>query len=642
MHSPTAAASSPAAVATSTSTSTPSALRPRLSARERSNSFRRKTSIDSETGQPHHYDHRRHHHHDPTKGRSPSPPEGTARLYSSAHFKANGNASEASVGVTTAAAAAATSTSNGERLFKTGTITTSNSVTGEESIYTYNADGFLIPTRTVVEQSWSSFLIQHQLVLSTAMLLATFLSHILIMAKETREGHRVDWISSLTALIPPPIWSNLPPSWTNATLGVPAMVKKWGGLTSKNGYNPNEAWSSQALALQYATLQVTGEGASKTTTLLYGKGCHDLYMVFVWIMIWTALREAAITFLLIPLGRSFGVGEPKRKTKKVLKQEGGGARTVQADDKDDDDKDDKRKLNTANNVNTKEQITTETQTIRRTKEEHAREGKLLRFAEQGWLVIYDGCMWTFGMYLLYNAEYWSDTTFYWRDYPKTLLTGTMKWYYLIQFAFWLQQLLLAILGIEKRRKDFMEFMIHHIITCLLIGFSYSFNLTSVGHAVLCAMDFSDIVLAACKMLKYMHKDALADVGFVFFMVTWVMSRHYYFGIIIWSSFVEAPVYANQTWDPAKGLYFTPNVLKGFLVLLCSLYAVLLFWLGLIVRVALKVLKGENSEDVRSEDEDDLELEEQAETKEKHHETTLGKEETVLQQTLGSKPVNVSG
>lgn len=180
----------------------------------------------------------------------------------------------------------------------------------------------------------------------------------------------------------------------------------------------------------------------------------------------------------------------------------------------------------------------------------------------------------------------------------------MKWYYLIQFAFWLQQLGLAILGIEKRRKDFLEFMIHHIITCLLIGFSYSFNLTSVGHAVLCAMDFSDIVLAVCKMLKYMHKDQAADVGFVFFVITWVMSRHYYYGVIIWSVFVEAPVYANMAWDPTRGMYFTPRVLQGFLVLLCSLYAVLLFWLAMIGRVALKVLKGENSEDVRSEDEEE--------------------------------------
>lgn len=531
--------------------SSTASLRPKLSARERSNSFRRKASIDSETGQPHHYHHRRHHHHDPTKGRSPSPPEGVSRISRIPH-----------------------------------TTNTNLTAHKEESSYTLNADGFLVPTRTVVEQSWASFLIQHQLVLAGAIILATFLSHVLIMSKERHDGHPVDWVASITAMIPPPIWENLPPEWTTAAVGGAAMAKKW-GKPRPGAYNPNEAWSSQAMALQYKSVQV--DPATGETHVMYGKGWNDLYMVFVWVMIWTALREAAMTYVLIPLGRSFRVGEVKTTKTGMAKATGSGAKTVQGDE--DEKADDEKNTGAAH-------------AIRLKKEEHAREGKLLRFAEQGWLVIYDGCMWTFGMYLLYNSQYWADTTFYWRDYPKTLLSGTMKWYYLIQFAFWLQQLGLAILGIEKRRKDFLEFMIHHIITCLLIGFSYSFNLTSVGHAVLCAMDFSDIVLAVCKMLKYMHKDQTADVGFVFFVITWIMSRHYYYGLIIWSVFTEAPVYAKMVWDPATGMYFTPRVLQGFLVLLCSLYAVLLFWLAMIGRVALKVLKGENSEDVRSEDEEE--------------------------------------
>ncbi|KAG0033702.1 sphingosine N-acyltransferase lag1 [Podila clonocystis] len=548
MHSPTA---TPVGLVTTTS------LRPKLSARERSNSFRRKASIDSETGQPHHYHHRRHHHHDPAKGRSPSPPEGAKRL-----------------------------------------VSTNNDPTRkEESQYTINADGFLVPTRAVVEQSWSSFLIQHQLVLSGSVILATFLSHVLIMCKERRDGHPLDWVASLTAMIPPPIWENLPPEWSAASVGGPGMTKKWGSV-KPGAYNPNGAWSSQAMALQYKNVVV--DAATGASQVLYGKGWSDLYMVFVWVMIWTALREAAMTFVLIPLGRSFGVGEIKTTSKGANGQGAeGGAKTVQDDDQQ---------------VDGKKTTMGASHAIRLKKEEHAGEGKLLRFAEQGWLVIYDGCMWTFGMYLLYNSQYWADTTFYWRDYPKTLLSGTMKWYYLIQFAFWLQQLCLAILGIEKRRKDFLEFMVHHIITCLLVGFSYSFNLTSVGHAVLCAMDFSDIVLAACKMLKYVHKDQAADVGFVFFVITWVMSRHYYYGVIIWSCFVEAPVYANMSWDPARGMYFTPRVLQGFQVLLCSLYAVLLFWLAMIGRVALKVLRGENSEDVRSEDEEEQIEDEKAKAK----------------------------
>jgi len=442
-------------------------------------------------------------------------------------------------------------------------------------------------------------LIQHQLVLSCSVILAVIASHVLIVSKEIRDGHNVDLVGSLTAMIPPPIWKSLPATWTRAGGRSPSMTKNW--KPKLGAYNPNDAWSSQAMALQYQTVmfdEVTGQ-----ERVVYGKGWNDLYMVMVWVMIWTAIREAVMTFLLIPLGRRLGVGEQKKKlqheqqqsasvsssnTPPLHSQEKGVAESIL---------DAKRSLK-----------------LKLKREEHAREGKLLRFAEQGWLVVYDGCMWTFGMCLLYNSSYWSDSTYFWRDYPKTHLDATMKWYYLVQFAFWVQQFLLAVLGIEKRRKDFLEFMIHHVITCLLIGFSYSFNLTSVGHAVLCSMDFSDVVLAACKMLKYCQKDQVADVGFVVFVVTWIYTRHIWFGQIIWSTYKEAPQFASMVWNPSNGLYFTPAVWKGFLLLLCGLYAVLIFWLAMIFKIVLKVLKGENSEDVRSEDEEEVEEVVKEETK----------------------------
>ncbi|KAG0059969.1 hypothetical protein BGZ90_004261, partial [Linnemannia elongata] len=66
--------------------------------------------------------------------------------------------------------------------------------------------------------------------------------------------------------------------------------------------------------------------------------------------------------------------------------------------------------------------------------------------------------------------------------------------------------------IEKRHKGFLKFLIHHVITCLFIGLSYSFDLALIGHIILCAMDLSDIVLTACKILEYCQKGQTANVG----------------------------------------------------------------------------------------------------------------------------------
>jgi acyl-CoA-dependent ceramide synthase len=49
------------------------------------------------------------------------------------------------------------------------------------------------------------------------------------------------------------------------------------------------------------------------------------------------------------------------------------------------------------------------------------------------------------------------------------------------------------------RRDFSEFLLHHIITIVLIGASYYSNYIPVGAVIMLVMDFSDIFVAIFKM-----------------------------------------------------------------------------------------------------------------------------------------------
>ena len=73
----------------------------------------------------------------------------------------------------------------------------------------------------------------------------------------------------------------------------------------------------------------------------------------------------------------------------------------------------------------------------------------------------------------------------------------MKWYYLVQFAFWLQQII--VVNIEERRKDYWQMLSHHIITCILMLTSYGYHQTKVGNVILCLMDVVDIFLSVCRI-----------------------------------------------------------------------------------------------------------------------------------------------
>lgn len=93
---------------------------------------------------------------------------------------------------------------------------------------------------------------------------------------------------------------------------------------------------------------------------------------------------------------------------------------------------------------------------------------------------------------MYQSPHWFDTSHFWKGYPHVKMSYIFKWYYLVQFAFWVQQIF--VINIEKRRKDFSEMLAHHMITISLMLSSYLFNLTRIGNAVLCIMDFADILL----------------------------------------------------------------------------------------------------------------------------------------------------
>lgn len=69
----------------------------------------------------------------------------------------------------------------------------------------------------------------------------------------------------------------------------------------------------------------------------------------------------------------------------------------------------------------------------------------------------------------------------------------MKWYYLVQFSFWLQQI--VIVHIEEKRKDHWQMFTHHVVTCALMFGSYCYHQNKVGNMILCLMDMVDLFFA---------------------------------------------------------------------------------------------------------------------------------------------------
>ncbi|EOD49460.1 putative longevity-assurance protein [Neofusicoccum parvum UCRNP2] len=307
----------------------------------------------------------------------------------------------------------------------------------------------------------------------------------------------------------------------------------------------------------------------------YTQGWDDLPFVFFGVIVFTALRAAVMDYVLKPFARMGGISKKKAT---------------------------------------------------------------VRFAEQGWLLIYCSIFWSLGMYIHYNSPYWLNLYEIWNNFPTRAMSGLMKGYYLLQFAFWLQQIL--VINMEERRKDHWQMFTHHIITSALVSMSYSYYQTKVGNVILCLMDVVDIFLAGAKLLKYLGYQTACDIGFGVFIASWVIARHGLYLAVCWSIYAIVPIampygcYDSVSGDrlpdspttPANGgneimwevlqpfrdpegpVCFNPRIRWAFLGLLGGLQVITLVWLYMIIQVAYKVLTGQGADDTRSDDEGDEEEE----------------------------------
>jgi len=182
----------------------------------------------------------------------------------------------------------------------------------------------------------------------------------------------------------------------------------------------------------------------------------------------------------------------------------------------------------------------------------------------------------------------------------------LKAYYLMQASFWIQQLLVLLLRLEKPRKDYYELVCHHFVTIWLIGWSYLVNMTLIGNAVFLSMDFPDTVLAVSKLLNYMQREIAKAITFCGLLVAWTYFRIYLNLNILWSVWFEFDLIPadSMQWAPETGAWLAPWMRYQIFTPLLLLQSLNLFWYFLILRIAYRAVFTGSPEDERSDDEDE--------------------------------------
>ncbi|KAK8131692.1 longevity assurance proteins LAG1/LAC1 [Apiospora sp. TS-2023a] len=233
----------------------------------------------------------------------------------------------------------------------------------------------------------------------------------------------------------------------------------------------------------------------------------------------------------------------------------------------------------------------------------ASRGKQLRFMEQMYTAIYFGVMGPFGLYVMRQTPVWYfNTRGMYETYPNRTHEAAMKFYYLFEAAYWAQQALVMLLGLEKRRKDFKELVGHHIVTLSLISLSYRYHFTYAGIAVYITHDISDFFLAVSKSLHYIDS-AIVGPFFAMNVGVWIYMRHYLNIRILISILTEFKTVGpyELDWHAEQYKCWISNVIV--LVLLSFLQSLNLFWLWCLLRSGFRYVVYNIKKDDRSDGEE---------------------------------------
>lgn len=218
-----------------------------------------------------------------------------------------------------------------------------------------------------------------------------------------------------------------------------------------------------------------------------------------------------------------------------------------------------------------------------------------RFRECSWHLLFYSTSVFYTLYILWDKPWLWNTRYCWDGWPKLTVTNEVFILYLVELGFYWS--LVFTLLTDHARKDFWEMTVHHIVTILLIYFSWAANFVRIGTLVLLVHDVADTWMASAKMAKYSRHQTLCEFLFAIFMVVWTVSRLYAYPFwVLNSSVFESHDFVDHF--PAYWLF------NGLLSILLCLHCI---WTVMIYRIAFqKITHGNLQKDVRSdtESEDD--------------------------------------
>jgi len=225
-----------------------------------------------------------------------------------------------------------------------------------------------------------------------------------------------------------------------------------------------------------------------------------------------------------------------------------------------------------------------------------KEGR--KFSESTWKCMFYLFVWIWELYELYNCDWFPETINCWKGFPNlTPVGGTLKALYIFQFGFYWHTLY-AHFTMEVKREDYWILFCHHLVTLVLIYWSYAIKFERIGLLVLVTHDTNDVFLELGKTYVYRKNEFMTNLVFSIVITSWLITRLGIFPFkVIYSSLYES--IKVVPYDIATSCFYWE-----FNVLLIFLLCLHIYWFWLMLKILWGIVSGKQKvKDIR-EDEDE--------------------------------------
>lgn len=211
-----------------------------------------------------------------------------------------------------------------------------------------------------------------------------------------------------------------------------------------------------------------------------------------------------------------------------------------------------------------------------------------KFCNLAWETTYYISYSILGLHVLWDKSWLWDIDHCFIGFPEHSLDDTVWVYYMVSLGYYWCMTITHFF--EYRRKDSYQLFVHHLLTILLISFSWAVNFVRIGTLVLIVHECGDIPMLVAKICKLCGFQRGMDGFFLVFLLLWLCTRVGLYPFWIMRTTLFRAHVILQMWYP---VYY---IFNGLLLILLLIH---IMWTYLILRIVVRMLLYKEISDVRS-------------------------------------------